>query len=345
MRKLLVLFIILTGGATVAYSQEHVVNGYVNGQDGNPVPSATVRSNIGNVVTQTDTNGQFKISVSGNAVLTISSVGYEAVEVGGGGRSTLNITLTVNTKALNEVVVTALGIERQQKSLGYSTTQVKGKDLVQSRPVNVANGLTGKVSGLEIGTINNGIFAPTRITLRGNRSLTGNNQALIIVDGAIYYNDISNLNPDDIESITVLKGSSAAAIYGSDASNGVLVITTKKGASGRPSINFSSTVQLETIAYMPKLQYRFGSNGGESFPQDLGDLRYYIPDENQQFGPQFNGKIVPLGRPPGDGTLWMVPYSPIKNGKRKFFEDAFTTQNNISYSAGDEKSRFFLSAQ
>ena len=141
---------------------------------------------------------------------------------------------------------------------------------------------------MEIGTINNGIFAPARITLRGNRSLTGNNQALIIVDWAIYYNDISNLNPDDIESITVLKGSSAAAIYGSDASNGVLVITTKRGVPGNPVINFSSTVQLETISYMPVLQNRFGSNGGESFPQDFDDLRYYIPDENQQFGPQYN---------------------------------------------------------
>ena len=307
MRKLLLLFVMLIAGASVVYSQQ-TVNGYVTGPDGNPVPSATVRSNVGNVATQTDANGQFKISVTGNAVLTISSVGYDPVEVEVKGRSTLNIALAVNTKALNEVVVTALGIERQQKSLGYSTTQVKGKDLVQSRPVNLANGLTGKVSGLQIGTINNGIFAPTRITLRGNRSLTGNNQALIIVDGAIYYNDISNLNPDDIESITVLKGSSAAAIYGSDASNGVLVITTKKGASGRPVINFSSTVQLETISYMPKLQNRFGSNGGESFPQDFDDLRYYIPDENQQFGPQFNGKLVPLGRPIGrwkfmDGTL------------------------------------------
>jgi TonB-linked SusC/RagA family outer membrane protein len=345
MRKLLLLFIVFTAATSIVYSQQHTVNGYVTGQDGNPVPSATVRSNVGNIVTQTDANGQFKISVTDNAVLTISSVGYDLLEVKVSGRSTINITLALNTKALNEVVVTALGIERQQKSLGYSTTQVKAKDLVQSRPVNVANGLTGKVSGLEVSTVNNGIFAPARITLRGNRSLTGNNQALIIVDGAIYYNDISTLNPDDIESITVLKGSSAAAIYGSDASNGVLVITTKKGSSGRPVINFSSTVQLETVSYMPKLQNRFGSNGGESFPQDLDDLRYYIPDENQQFGPQYNGKIVPLGRPPGDGSLWMVPYSPIKNGKRKFFEDAFTTQNNISYGAGDEKSRFFLSAQ
>lgn len=331
--------------ASFLYSQQRVINGYVIGQDGNPVPFATVRSSGNNAGTQTDENGHFKLSVPANAVLTISSIGYDPKDVEVKDQSTLNITLISVSKALNDVVVTALGIVRQEKSLGYSTTQVKGKELVQSKPINVANGLTGKVSGLQISTVNNGIFAPTRIILRGNRSLTGNNQALIIVDGSIYYNDISNLNPDDVESITVLKGSSAAAVYGSDASNGVLVITTKKGTSGRPVINFSSTVQLETVSYMPALQNQFGSNGGESFPQDFNDLRYYIPDENQQFGPQYNGKLVPLGRPVGDGSLLMVHYSAIKNEKRKFFDNAITTQNNISYSAGDEKSRFFLSAQ
>ena len=189
------------------------------------------------------------------------------------------------------------------------------------------------------------MFAPTRIILRGNRSLTGNNQALIVVDGSIFYNDISNLNPDDIESINVLKGSSAAAIYGSDASNGVLLITTKKGSVGKPVINFSSTVQVESIAYMPTFQNQFGSNGGESFPQNYNDLTYYIPDENQQFGPQYNGKLVPLGRPPGDGSLLMVPYSSIPSEKKDFFQNAVTTQNNISYSAGDDKGTFFLSGQ
>jgi TonB-linked SusC/RagA family outer membrane protein len=345
MRKPFVLIALLLAAGSLVYAQQHIVDGNVVGQDGSPIPSATVRSNTGNMSVQTDENGHFRISVPGNAVLTITSVGYFPVEIEVKYQSSINISLTLNPKARNEVVVTALGIERQKKALGYTTTEVKAKDLVLAKPINVANGLTGKVAGLEISTVNNGIFAPTRITLRGNRSLTGNNQALIIVDGAIYYNDISNLNPDDIESINVLKGSSAAAIYGSDASNGVLVITTKKGTYGKPVINFSSAVQLETVSYMPAMQYQFGSNGGESFPQDFNDLRYYIPDENQEYGPQYNGKLVPLGRPIGDGSLLMVPYSPIKNEKRKFFDNAITTQNSISFSAGDEKSRFFLSAQ
>ncbi len=345
MRKQALLISIYLLCAYVLHAQVHTVNGSVSGLDGNPVPSATVSAGPGNASTVTDENGRFKISVADNATLTITSIGFETKEVQVKNQSAIYVTLAPKAKGLNDVVVTALGIMRKEKDIGYSTTLVRGRDLVQARPISVANGLTGKVSGMQINTINNGVFAPTRIILRGNRSLTGNNQALIVVDGSIFYNDISNLNPDDIESINVLKGSSAAAIYGSDASNGVLLITTKKGSVGKPVINFSSTVQVESIAYMPTFQNQFGSNGGESFPQNYNDLTYYIPDENQQFGPQFNGKLVPLGRPIGDGSLLMVPYSSIPGEKKDFFQNAVTTQNNISYSAGDDKGTFFLSGQ
>src|SRR5450432_1519213 len=344
MRKLFLLFSMFLISVFHSYAQEHTVNGFVSGLDGNPIPSATITSSIGKTSTITDANGRFKIAVPPNAVLVISSVGYQSKEIQVKDQTTLYITLAPKAKWLNDVVVTALGIMRKEKDIGYSTTLVRSRDLVQARPISVANGLTGKVSGMQINTINNGVFAPTRIILRGNRSLTGNNQALIVVDGSIYYNDISNLNPDDIESINVLKGSSAAAIYGSDASNGVLIITTKKG-TGKAVINFFSTLQVESVSYMPSLQNQFGSNGGESFPQNYNDLSYYIPDENQQFGPMFNGKLVPLGRPIGDGSLLMVPYSAIPGEKRNFFQNAVTTQNNLSYSAGDEKSSFFLSGQ
>lgn len=345
MKRAIVLFALLMGCVFQLSAQQQTVTGILTGLDGNPIPSATVHSNIGDASAVTDENGHFKITVPSIAILTISSVGFESKEVSVKGQSTLYITLAPKAKGLNDVVVTALGIMRKEKSIGYTTTLVKGKDLVQARPISVANGLTGKVSGMQINTVNNGVFAPTRIVLRGNRSLTGNNQALIVVDGSIYYNDIGNLNPDDIESINVLKGSSAAAIYGSDASNGVLLITTKKGSAGKSVINFSSTLQVETVAYMPNMQYEFGSNGGESFPQNYNDLTYYIPDENQQFGPRYNGKLVPLGRPVGDGSLLMVPYSGINGEKQNFFQHAVTQQYNLSYSAGDEKGNFFLSGQ
>jgi outer membrane receptor protein involved in Fe transport len=212
MRKQLLLFSIILLCGFHLYAQEHVINGFVTGLDGNPVPSATVLNSRGGASTVTDENGHFKISAPDGSVLTISSVGFESKEIQVKNQSEIYITLAPKTKGLNDVVVTGLGIMRKEKDIGYSTTLVKGRDLVQARPISVANGLTGKVSGMQINTINNGVFAPTRIILRGNRSLTGNNQALIVVDGSIFYNDINNLNPDDIESINVLKGSSAAAI-------------------------------------------------------------------------------------------------------------------------------------
>ena len=349
MKKLLlliVLYVFISGFTLLA--QTIIISGTVTSsvQSEGAILGVTVTVKGTTVGVVTDVNGKYSIAVPQNATtMVFSYIGMKKQEIEIGGRKVIDIVMFPDILGLDEVVVTALGIVRQEKALGYSTIQVKAKDLVQSKQINVVNGLTAKVSGLQVTTVNNGLFAPTRITLRGNRSLTGNNEALTIVDGAIYYNDISSLNPDDIESINILKGASASANYGSDASNGVLIITTKKGITGKPVINFSSTVQLETVSYMPDMQNQFGSNGGESFPQNFNDLRYYIPDENQQYGPLFNGKLVPLGRPIGDGSLLMVPYSSLKNEKRKFFNNAITTQNNFSYSAGDEKSKFFLSAQ
>jgi len=136
----------------------------------------------------------------------------------------------------------------------------------------------------------------------------------VVVDGAIYYSDISTLNPEDISDITVLKGSSAAAVYGSDASNGVIIVTTKHGTRTRSSsLTFSSTLQVEKVAYLPAYQSRFGSNGGEKFIEDFNDLSTYIPYENQSYGPEYNGKLVPLGRPGSDSSVFYVPYGAVKN--------------------------------
>ena len=185
----------ITGTVTSSVSGEGVIIG----------GTVTVKGTTVGVLT--DDNGKYSIAVPLNATtLVFSYTGMKKQEIEIGGRQVIDVVMVPDITSLNEVVVTALGIVRQEKALGYSTSQVKAKDLVQSKPINVANGLTAKVSGLQVNTVNNGLFAPTRITLRGNRSLTGNNEALIIVDGAIYYNDISNLNPEDIESINVLKG-------------------------------------------------------------------------------------------------------------------------------------------
>jgi TonB-linked SusC/RagA family outer membrane protein len=184
--------------------------------------------------------------------------------------------------------------------------------------------------------------------LRGNRSLIGNNQPLIVVDGAIFYNDITTLNPADIESVNILKGSSASAIYGSDASNGVMVITTKHGSANRSTLTVSTTTQFEHVAYLPSAQQEFGNNGGELFIYNENDLSTYIPWENQSYGPAFSGAMVPYGRPLADNgtaSLNYIPYSAVKNRNEDFFNLGLTEQNNITYSGGDDHSRFFLSAQ
>ncbi len=346
MRKIVSLTLVMLLTVTVAWSQSRAISGKVTDQNGAPVPKATVNVKNSSTSVAAGTDGVFKIQAQTGDVLVISAVGYTSSESTVGASNFINISLTSTSGIITDVVVTTtLGVQRQAKSLGYSTTKVTGKDLVQAKPINVQNGLTGKVAGLQINTVNNGVLAPTRIVLRGNRSITGNNQALVVVDGAIFYNDLSTLNPDDIADITILKGSSGSVLYGSEGSNGVMVITTKRGAKGAPTVNFTTTTQFETLSYLPSLQTRFGSNGGEAYVDDFNDLSTYIPYENQGYGPEYNGKMVPLGRPVADGSLLVVPYSAIPDQKRDFFDVGITAQNNFSYQSGDDNSRFFLSLQ
>lgn len=346
MRKIVSLALVMLLTVSVAWSQSRSISGKVTDQNGAPVPFATVNVKNSKTSVAAGSDGVFKIQAQTGDVLVVSAINMTSVEVKVGTSDVINISVIASTSSITDVVVTtSLGVQRQAKSLGYSTTKISAKDLVQAKPVNVQNGLTGKVAGLQINTVNNGVLAPTRIILRGNRSLTGNNQALIVVDGAIFYNDLSTLNPDDIADITILKGSSGSVLYGSEGSNGVMVITTKRGTKGAPTVNFTTTTQFETLSYLPSIQTRFGSNGGEKYVDDFNDLSTYIPYENQGYGPEYNGAIVPIGRPLADGSLLTGPYSAIPNQKRDFFDVGITTQNNFSYSAGDDNSRFFLSLQ
>jgi TonB-linked SusC/RagA family outer membrane protein len=343
------MLVMLIFYSVLATAQNRTVTGKVADQQGQPVPFATIKVKGSNQGTSADADGSFSIKAKQGDVLVVSGTGFSAVQFPiADASAVLNIKITQKETGLTEVVVTALGISKQAKSLGYSTEKVAGKDLTTTQPISLANGLTGKVSGLEISTVNNGLFAPTRITLRGNRSLIGNNQPLTVVDGAIFYNDISTLNPADIESINILKGSSASAIYGSDASNGVMVITTKHGTSGKTTLTYNTTTQFETVSYLPSYQTEFGNNGGELYTYNYNNLSSYIPWENQSYGPAFNGAMVPYGRPlafDGTASLHYIPYSAVKNQKKDFFNTGLTEQNSLSYSSGDDRSRYYLSAQ
>jgi len=362
MRKIVSLLFVALLAHLAVWSQTRSITGKVTEQNGEPVPFATINVKGTKVTVAAGADGVFKIQAKTGDVLAITAVNFQPAEVTVGTESAITATLQRSTGALTDVVVTtALGIQRQAKSLGYSTTKINSGELTQAKVTNVATGLSGKVSGLQINLVNNGVKPDVRVTLRGNRSILGNNQALLVVDDVILpINYLSSLNPNDVDNVTVLKGASASALYGSAASNGVLIITTKKGTKGKPRIQFSSTGTVEEISYMPEFQNRFGPDGGENdpnqypgivgFPNSPGyPYTYYVPYENQQYGPEFNGAVVPVGAPVtlpnGDTVSKMGIYSAKPNAKKDFFDKGFTWQNDISFSAGDDKSTFFLSFQ
>ncbi|MFD1002916.1 SusC/RagA family TonB-linked outer membrane protein [Ohtaekwangia kribbensis] len=341
MKKTLLFLLISLWISFESVGQDRTISGKVtSAEDGSALPGVNVVVKGTTIGTVTDANGAYSLSVpSSGTVLVFTFIGLKSSEVEVGDRSVVDVPMGQDLTQLNEVVVTALGIEKSAKSIGYAVSKVKNEDLTQSKAVNVATALSGKVAGLQINTINNGINPTTRITLRGNRSLTGNNQALVVIDGTQSTSDAINyLNPDDIESVTVLKGANAAALYGADASNGALIITTKKGTNAASTINFSNTTYWESISFMPKFQERFGS-GTENYS------RVYIPFENQSYGPEFDGSTVDLGRTLEDGTIQKTTYSYKKDAKRKSYDVGHTVQNSLSLTGGDKVSSYFLSLQ
>ena len=237
--------------------------------------SVVVKGTTNGVIT--DFDGNFSIpGVKKGAILEISFVGYATKEVTWNG-TPLNVTLEEDTQQLAEVVVTALGIKREKKALGYAMQEVKGDAILAARETNVANALSGKVSGVQIIRSSNGPAGSSKIQLRGSNSVTGLNQPLIVVDGvpmdnftgssnndywnpsADMGNGLSDINPEDIENISILKGAAASALYGSEAANGVVMITTKKGKKGGGTrVDFSANMSWDKVAYMPEIQKEFG---------------------------------------------------------------------------------------
>ena len=361
MRKIVSLLTLMLFISIVTWAQGKI-SGTVRDQNGDPVPFATVSVKGTNVSVVADANANYSISAKSGDVLSVSAVGLQTAEVTVGNSASVNVAMNRTSTSISDVVVTtALGVQRQAKSLGYSTTKVTGSQLNQAKVTNVASGLSGKVSGLTVNLVNNGVKPDVRVTLRGVRSFLGNNQALLVVDGNILnIRYLASINPNDIEDINVLKGSSASALYGSDGYNGVIIVTTKKGR-GTPKITISSTITQEEIAYTAKFQNRFGPNGGELDPASFPGIVYfpsdpfkpYVPYENQNYGAEFNGATVPLGGPVvvtnADGTTDTiqneVKYSAKPDAKKGFFDKGYTWQNDVSYSIGDEHSAFLMSFQ
>jgi len=340
MKKTLLFLLIPLLISLETYAQDRTISGKVtSAEDGSGLPGVNVVVKGTTNGTVTDSDGKYSVQASGSTVLVFTFIGLKSKEVEVGERSTVDVQMEQDLTQLSEVVVTALGIEKSAKSIGYAVTKVKNEELTQAQAFNVAQALTGKVAGLQINNVSGGVNPATRITLRGNRSFTGNNQALIVIDGVQSSQEALNyLNPNDIDNISVLKGANAAALYGADASNGALIITTKKGNTGTPVIELSNTTYWESINFWPKLQGGFGG-GTEQYS------RVYIPFENQSYGPAFDGSTVNMGRQLEDGTYQTTAYSYKKDAKKKSFDVGHTVQNNISINGGDNVSSYYISLQ
>ncbi|MEO6313728.1 MAG: SusC/RagA family TonB-linked outer membrane protein [Chitinophagaceae bacterium] len=344
-KQILSVFFVLCG--SFAMAQERSITGMVMGANKAPVASATVSQKGTKNATVTSDNGSFSIKVSGNnVVLIVSSVGFTPREIAvGAGSTTVEVNLADDSKQLGEVVVTALGISRQAKSLVYAAQVVKPAELTGVRdPNNILNSLQGKVANATITQGSGGVGSGARIVLRGNRSLQQSNNALIVVDGVPITNGTngtagsdfgsvqgsdgaSSINPDDIESMTILRGASAAALYGSQAGNGVIVITTKKGTKDKTSISVNSGIVFESVFALPKVQNSYGQGGSGILDISSGE----------SWGAKLTGQSITdyLGNP---GTYTAQP-----DNIKDFFRTGVSLNNSIGISGGSEKMQTYLS--
>ncbi|ULQ51498.1 SusC/RagA family TonB-linked outer membrane protein [Flavihumibacter fluvii] len=361
--------------AMMAMSQQKQVTGTVKDEKGAPVTGASVVEKGTNNGSSTDQNGNFSITVSkANAVLVISSVSFNSTEVSVGTGSILSVTLKSSEGTMNEVVVTALGISKQKKALGYSVTEVKGAELAKTNEVNPINALQGKVAGVQIDQGAGGLFGNTKILIRGNSTLGGNNQPIFVIDGVImdndvfngtgrdFGNDLKNLNMEDFETVSVLKGSAAAALYGTRAINGVVLITTKKGKQQKGiGVAVAQSFSISDPYAGPEFQNEFGGGTVGAFFTDNREPNYK-PDENwrtkvfpidpitgkeyidrqinrelENWGPRMLGQEVQNY----DGT--MTKYVAQPNNFLDAYQQGTGSNTNIALEAGTDRSTFRLS--
>ena len=357
--------------------QSETATGVVKDGTGETVIGASVIVKGTTNGTITDFDGAFSLSnVKKGDIIQISFVGYQTYEVAWNG-TPLNVTLKDDTQTLDEVVVTALGMKRSTKALGYAVTEMKGEDL-STAVVNPVNALQGKVAGVEISQSDGGMFGSTKIQIRGASTLGNNNQPIYVVDGAIldnsvkkgsadwdgtgygdYGNELKNLNPDDFETVSVLKGAAATALYGSRGLNGAVVITTKSGKKGQGlGINVSQTFGIDHVYAQPDLQYEYGQGqyaGNVSYGELDENGKYYMFDNTKQFklnsngertlinqngrhwGPAFDGKDIEYF----DGK--MVAYSPVKDNMKDAYNLGFNSNTNVSVQGGNDKTTFYTS--
>lgn len=374
-----------------AIAQDRTVTGSVTAQDdGTALAGVNIKVKNANVGTQTDGNGAYSIKVGGDTtVLVFSYIGFETQEIKVGSRSKLDIALVQDTRQLGEVVVTALGIRREEKSIGFGAQKLDGGELSNVREANLVHSLSGKLAGVQVAGNTGSMGGSAKINIRGINSIFGNNNPLFIVDGMPmenrntnsleqqrgaggydFGNSIQDLNPNDVDNVTVLKGAAATALYGSRGSNGVIVITTKKGGkSQKPNLSYSFGYNIDKVYKLPRYQNKYGggytfeklyyNENPEAFPVDrkgsyddndgLGPydlLPQYATDES--WGPKFEGQLY---RPywswdkdngnPDFGKV--VPWEAQPNNIRSFFETGGTFNHNVSLDGATDKGSYRIS--
>jgi len=334
MKKILQLTVLLTLMiAQISLAQDHQIKGKVtDGSDGSAVAGVTVKVKGTSRGTVTDSEGNYKINVGNNTVLLFSSVGFSTKEMSVGNASELNVVLAISTNNIDEVVITSYGIAKDKKILSYATQSIQTQTFSQAKDLNVTNSLVGRVAGLDIARASTGVGAASRITLRGDRSITGNNQALIVIDG-VQGGDLSSINQDDIEAMNVLRGAAATALYGSRAANGAIVVSTKKGLNRKGlGVTFNSSYIAESAIQLRQFQndYIQGSGGK------------YDKASEYSWGPKFGGTVAAWGPSPAAvGQTYTT--TPQPNSYYDFYNTGGQLSNAIGISGGGEKTQTYFS--
>ncbi len=345
---LLAVLGLIAGVDLTLLAQDRTVTGRVTStEDGSAIPGVNVvvkGTSTGNV---TGADGRYTIAAPDNATLVFSFIGLVTQEIAVGNRTTIDVQMASDVKALQEIVVTAQGIERDQRTLGYAVQSVKGEALSQRSTPDVLNALQGKVAGVNIVGASGAPGASNNINIRGISSFGGSNQPLIVVDGIIFSNDLNNsqntlfgsqpgnrladINPESIESVNILKGPAAAVLYGSRASAGAIVITTKsgRGLQNKTEVTVNSSVNFQQVYGLPPFQNEYGQ----------GINNDYVPTSTNSWGPRF-GTLESVVNTQGE----TVPFQAYPNNVRDFYKTGNLIQNSVNIASGKENTNFALSA-
>ena len=338
--KRLLKFIVQTGFLTMIcfttlVAQEVTVTGTItSSEDGSAIPGANVIVSGTTQGTVTDMDGKFTITVpSSESNLTFSFVGFRTQEMVVGNQSVIDVALQTDITQLTEIVVTSLGIEREKKAITYAAQEVRTNELTEARPLNILEGLSGKAAGLSIARVGTGLGGDTKVIMRGNRSIAGSSQPIYVIDGAIMGGDISNLSPDDIETITVLKGANAAALYGSRAQNGAIIVTTKNGKGTKGwSVDWNTTFMGANPILLTDYQQEYGQ----------GSAGIYSPNGVRSWGSRMDGSQVDTWRLDPDAPA-SVPYSPNPDNHKDFFDTGYNFASNLGVSTSNDFSNAYFS--